>query len=158
MNNSFFERRTDTNSSEFDINLVESFSNLSKKTDEIFIEQQIGTNLEVHGYRILLKAVKIPETTRSGLYVSESYRNQERRAYNIGLVLKMGPIAYHPLEKFGGKPYCSVGDWVVYSAYERDEVNINGHLCYFINDERIYATIPDITTIVKDLEVLNYNG
>jgi co-chaperonin GroES (HSP10) len=65
----------------------------------------------------------------------------------------MGPMAYQPLEKFGGEPHCKVGDWVIYSSYERDEIYINEHLCFFLNDERIYATIPDISTIVKELEV-----
>jgi len=81
-------------------------------------------------------------------------KNMERRAYNIGLVLKMGNQAYTPLERFGGKAYCSIGDWVYYSSYERDEVNINNHLCYFINDERIYATLSesDLMNIIPELE------
>ncbi len=118
------------------------------------IEQEIGVDLKVHGYRILLKAISLPEKTKGGLILGESMRNMEKRAYNIGLVLKMGDQSYLPLEKFGGKPYCSVGDWVYYSSYERDEVNINNHLCYFINDERIYATLSesDLSTIIPELE------
>jgi co-chaperonin GroES (HSP10) len=121
---------------------------------ESLIEKEIGIDLTVHGYRVLIKAITLPETTKSGLMLPEKMRNMERRAYNIGLVLKMGPQAYEPLERFGGVPYCNVGDWVYYSSYERDEVNINNHLCYFINDERIYATLSesDLSKIIPELE------
>lgn len=117
------------------------------------IEQEIGTDVDVKGYRILLKAVVIPERSKGGIIYDETYRKAETRGHHVGRVLKMGPMTYQPIEKFGGAPYCQVGDWVIYSSYERDEIYINNHLCFFINDERIYATIPDITTIVKDLEV-----
>lgn len=118
------------------------------------IEQEIGVDPIVHGYRILLKAITLPETTKSGLMLPEKMRNMERRGYNIGLVLKMGDQAYQPLERFGGKAYCKVGDWVIYSSYERDEINLNDHLCYFINDERIYATLSesDLSKIIPELE------
>lgn len=118
------------------------------------IKQEIGVDLIVHGYRVLLKAITLPEKTKSGLVLPETLRNMERRSYNIGLVLKMGDQAYQPSERFPGGPYCKIGDWVYYSSYERDEVNINNHLCYFINDERIYATLleSDLCKIIPELE------
>lgn len=121
---------------------------------ESLIKKEIGIDLNVHGYRVLLRAIKLPETTKGGIMLPEKMRNMERRAYNIGLVLKMGPQAYQPLENFGGSPYCKIGDWVYYSSYERDEVNINNNLCYFINDERIYATLSesDLGKIIPELE------
>jgi co-chaperonin GroES (HSP10) len=111
----------------------------------------LNTDIDVQGYRILLRAVILPEATKSGIILTETYKKLERRAYNVGLVLKMGEMAYKPLEKFGGKPYCEVGDWVFYSSYEREEAYINDQLCFFINDERVYAKIPDITAVIKEL-------
>ena len=81
------------------------------------IIKEIGVDLEIHGFRILLKAIELPEKTKHGLILSTQMRNMEKRAYNIGLVLKMGNQAYQPLEKFGGSPFCKVGDWVYYSSY-----------------------------------------
>lgn len=115
------------------------------------IEEELGTDIDVQGYRILLRAVILPEATKRGIILTESYKKLERRAYNVGLVLKMGDLAYKPLDKFGGKPFCDVGDWVFYSSYEREEVYINDQLCFFINDERIYAKIPEITAVIKEL-------
>lgn len=117
-------------------------------TDSLIIKE-LGVDIEVHGYYLLLKAPVIPEKTKGGIYTPDSYRNNESRAPNVGLVLKMGPQAYLPSEKFGGKPRCEVGDWVIYSMYERQEEKINGHLCYFIADERILATLTDIDIMMK---------
>lgn len=116
------------------------------------IEEKLGTDIDVHGYRILILAPTISEKTKGGIILSDSHRSLEGRGHNIGLVLKIGPLAYLPLNKFGGKPYCNVGDWVIYSSYERDEIKINDKLCFFINDERIYATIPNIS-IIKGLDL-----
>lgn len=116
------------------------------------IEREIGCDVEVHGYRVLIKSVELPEKTRGGILYTDQYRNLEKRAYNVGQVLKMGPLAYRPLEKFGGKPFCAVGDWVIYSAYEREEININNHLCFFINDERVYASVPDISAVIQEMK------
>lgn len=118
------------------------------------IKREIGIDLIVHGYRILIKAVTLPETTKSGIMLPEKMRNMERRAYHVGLILKLGSQAFLPLERFGGEPFCQVGDWVYYSSYEREEVNINNHLCYFVNDERIYATVSaeDLKTIIPELD------
>lgn len=131
----------------------ETYGTMCFPSDSL-IKQEIGVDPIVHGYRILLKAIALPEKTKSGLILSETLRNMERRAYNIGLVLKMGAQAYQPLERFPDGPYCKVGDWVVYSSYERDEINLNNHLCYFINDERIYATLSesDLSMIIPELE------
>lgn len=108
---------------------------------ESLIEKEIGINPKVHGYRVLIKSVTLPETTKSGIMLPESMRNMERRAYNIGLVLKMGPQALQPHERYEAD--YKVGDWVLYSSYERDPISIGDNLCYFINDERIYATLSE---------------
>jgi co-chaperonin GroES (HSP10) len=145
---------SDLHNTPFTPKLTSQDSPFTPVGEKAFLEQEIGVDLIVHGYRVLLKAITLPEKTKSGLILSEVMRNMERRAYNIGLVLKMGNQAYQPLDKFGGAPYCKVGDWVYYSSYERDEVNINNHLCYFINDERIYATLSeaDLSKIIPELE------
>jgi co-chaperonin GroES (HSP10) len=120
-------------------------------SEKSFIEKELGCDITVHGYRVLLKAIVFPESSKGGIIYTEQHKNLEKRGYNIGRVLKMGPLAYQPMDKFGGSPYCKPGDWVIYSSYERDEININDHLCFFVNDERIYATIADINQVVKGL-------
>lgn len=129
---------------------------LVEKSDNSFMEQEIGVNITLYDFRILVKSVTFPEKTKSGLIVSEVFRNMEARSHNVGLILGMGPLAYtqnHPGEKFCTTPR-NIGDWIYYSSYEREAVNINGHMCYFLNDERVYGKIPekDLIKIIPELE------
>jgi co-chaperonin GroES (HSP10) len=105
---------------------------------------------------VLLKAVVLPEVTKGGIYLAETTKSLGQRDYNIGMVLKMGPRAYVG-GNFGGVPYCKVGDWVHYSTYDRDEEKINGHLCYYVADDKIRAVIFDITAVVRELRVEKSN-
>lgn len=107
--------------------------------------------VEVQGYMVLLKAIELPEMTKGGIYLPDNVRSLNERSYNIGLVLGMGPEAYHHPDKFPFGPYCKVGDWVYYSKYQRDEENINGRLCYFIPDEKVLCKVRDLEAAVMEL-------
>lgn len=112
------------------------------------LEQKIADSVEVMGYRILLKAVELPDKTKGGIILTDSYKKMERRTYNIGKVLKMGNLAYKPLEKFADKPFCKVGDWVHFSSYEKEDATLYDQLCYYLNDDRVYAPIKDLGAII----------
>ena len=102
-------------------------------------EKEIGVKLVVKGFRLLIKAPVLPDKTKGGIILTEQHKNFQRRTQNIGLVIDMGPTA------FTGNcedRKCEIGDWVSYSIMEREEVYPNDHLCYWINDERIYCVIP----------------
>lgn len=112
--------------------------------------EEIGCEPEVKGYRILIKAPEIPEKSKGGVYLTESYKNMERRTKNLGRVLKIGPTAFS--DRFEDRRV-NVGDWILYSIYEREEVYPNDKLCYFINDERIYASVKeeDLPAFIKEI-------
>jgi len=115
------------------------------------LEQEIADAIDLQGYRILLKAVVIPEKTKGGIILTEEYKKFEKRSYNVGRVLKMGPRCYQPLQNYGGKPYCQVGDWVHFSSYEKEDVYIYDELCYYLNDERVYSSILKLESVIKEL-------
>jgi co-chaperonin GroES (HSP10) len=127
---------------------------LDEGSEISLIEKEIGVDIHVHGYRVLLKAITLPKETKGGFILPEAMLNGEKHSYNIGLVLKMGDQAYQPLERFGGSAFCKIGDWVIYSSYERDRQVINNNLCFFVNDERIYATVKesDLIKVIPELE------
>lgn len=109
-------------------------------TNISFCEQEIGCDIKVLGYRILLKAIDIPNKIGS-IYVADSYRETTERRQNIGQIIKIGRSAFKD-ERF--KDFeCKVGDFVHYSILERDSVYINGKQCFYINDDRIYAVIEE---------------
>ncbi len=109
-------------------------------TQEISLcRKEIGCEPDVKGYRLLLKAPEIPNKTKAGIILPEQIKATERRVYNIGLVLKIGPTAFEG--RFEDRR-CNVGDWIQYSCYEREETYPNDKLCFYINDERVYSVIP----------------
>lgn len=122
--------------------------------EDSLIKKETGVYLKVKGYRVLLKALVIPEKSKGGIIYTDNEKERLQRHYNIGLVLDMGPQAYTPLENFAGEPLCKVGDWIHYSPYERYEEKIGGHLCYFINDDKVSSVIPEeeLASVVVELQ------
>lgn len=120
--------------------------------DESFTKKEIGIDPKVHGYRILIKAVTFPELTKNGLVLPEIMRKRDSRAHNIGLILKMGPQALQPLERYIAD--YKVGDWVYYSSYEREQFDVGDHMCFWINDERIYCTLTEeeVKVLIPELK------
>lgn len=116
-----------------------------------FIKKELGIDINVKGYRVLIRAPMRSEKTSGGIYMPNNhYKDTQERNMNIGLVLKVGPTAFS--EGFSDR--LSVpGEWVYYSTYEREKIEPRpGIICYFINDERIFAGVPpeDVPIILKD--------
>lgn len=117
----------------------------------VFEELGINDNdVKVHGYSILIKAPVLPEKTKSGIWRPDEYTNREEKTYYVGLVVKMGQGCYLPEEKYGYR-WCEVGDWIIYSSYEREGIKFNGHQCYLINDERVKITVSSPEIAIESL-------
>jgi co-chaperonin GroES (HSP10) len=111
---------------------------------ESFCRKMIGSDPDVKAYRVLLMTLSMPEKTKGGIILTDSSVGEVEKRFNIGQVLKVGPLAFandghtdHSCFKV------DIGDWVHYSILEREPVVSNGKLCYYINDSRIYARIPE---------------
>lgn len=112
---------------------------------DAFTEEAFGDKageIEVKGYRILVKAVELPDITSGGIILVDSFKKAEAHTKNVGQVIQMGFQAFKPEEKFMNRPYCKVGDWIQYDIYGRKESYINGFLCFYINDDDILGVVP----------------
>lgn len=105
-------------------------------------EKEIGSYFPVKAHRLLLKAVSLPEKTKSGLLIPDAVRDNMVRKYDIGLVVGAGPEAYMEKRRFPAGPRCKIGDWVDFSPFEKQHKTFDDHLCYFIDDDRVNAVIP----------------
>lgn len=124
--------------------------------EESFCKKMIGADPEVLGYRILLMAPPVPETTRGGIILDKNYAADRERRSNTALVLKIGPECFlgeKGLETFR----VEVGDWIHYSTLEREEVFAHDKRCFYINDSRIYARVheEDVPVFVSAFRVGN---
>lgn len=124
-------------------------------------EQEIADSVDPRGFRILLKAVIIPEKVGS-IMLPDDYQKFEKRVYNVGRVLAMGEMCYTPLgpsdtDKFR-VPFCEIGDWVHFSGYEKEDIYICDQLCYYLNDERVHGPIRKLENVVKELRIVKHLG
>ena len=53
------------------------------------------SDIEIFNNQILVGVYIRPEKTKSGLYLSDKYRDEDRFQSKVGLILKMGPSAFN---------------------------------------------------------------
>ncbi len=70
------------------------------------------------GWRILIRPYSGRSVSKGGtIHLAQSGVAKEALATVVAMVLKVGPIAYADKRKFGDKPWCKEGDWVVVGKY-----------------------------------------
>lgn len=114
------------------------------------------TNLPVRavGWRLLIEPVAVKKQSDGGIILAaESVKAQEYLRY-VGKVVDAGGLAYQD-SKFGGTPWCAVGDHVAYAKYAGQEVIVNPDTAdgepkryRLINDDEVLAVIPDPSAIM----------
>jgi len=95
------------------------------------------------GWRILVMPYQGKQKTSGGLYVPEEVRERESIATVVAYVLKVGPMAYSDVERFGDKPWCKEGQWVCIGRYSGSRFKIDGGEVRILNDDEVIATIFD---------------
>lgn len=114
------------------------------------LAEKIGdiSEVELFNNQVLVAVYIRPNKTASGIYLSDSTRDEDRFQGKVGLVLKMGPAAFvDPDNKWFVGANVKVGDWVVIRASDGWSLTINSKdgLCRMIDDIQIRAKIdhPD---------------
>lgn len=118
-----------------------------KDPKEVLLEQ-VGdlSKIEVFNMQVLVAVYIRPEKTKSGLYLSDKARDEDRYQSKVGLVIKKGPTAFVDKdgEWFSGLDI-KEGDWVVFRPSDGWNITVNGHLCRMLDDMSVRARIshPD---------------
>ena len=110
---------------------------LKKELNEVFVPNVLA-------YRLLVRAPYFPEKTKGGVIITSNTREDLTKFQAIGKIVVLGD------DCFKGKTKMfefDVGDWVIYSKYEREQfvINFKGEALYyyFVNDDRILAKIDE---------------
>lgn len=101
------------------------------------------SQFEIFGTQILLGIYERPEKTKSGLYLSDQTRQEDRYQGKAALVLKKGPKAFvsdHNYD-FGGQNV-EIGDWVAVFVSDGRQIVINKCLARIVEDQYIRLKIP----------------
>lgn len=101
------------------------------------------TDFDVLGNWVLVGIYIRPTRTKSGLYLADSTRDEDRYQGKAGLVLKKGPNAFvdDASTNFYGQNVES-GDWIGFKASDGWPITVNGVLCRMLQDVHIRAKMP----------------
>ena len=102
------------------------------------------------GYHILVVVPKVEEQTKGGIILPSDIKDKEDIASIVAKVVTLGNNCY-PNEdnRFRGKAWCKVGDWVVLSKYVGHRFEYDGVEMRIINDDSVLAVIKDPTKISR---------
>lgn len=97
----------------------------------------------IFGNQVLLGVYERPEKTKSGLYLSDQTRNEDKYQGKAGVVLKKGPTAFVSDSNYDFKGQnVEVGDWVSIFISDGRPLIINKQLCRIVEDQYIRLKIP----------------
>jgi co-chaperonin GroES (HSP10) len=84
-----------------------------------------------------------PEKTKSGLYLTDANRDEDKIQGKVGLLVKLGPIAFDDMsgQWFQGVDV-DLNDWIVFRPSDGWSVTVNGVLCRMIEDVNVRGKIP----------------
>jgi co-chaperonin GroES (HSP10) len=95
------------------------------------------------GYKILVVKPEIEEKSEGGIIRTTEFLRKEEAGAVVGLVLKIGDMAYLDKEKFPTGPWCKEGDFVLIGAYRGSRFSIKGKEFIMVNDDMIEGIVDD---------------
>tara|TARA_R100000664_G_scaffold34118_1_gene54150 strand:- start:4996 stop:5457 length:462 start_codon:yes stop_codon:yes gene_type:complete len=130
--------------------LSDAYVNKEEKVlDPQLIDKKLTERLpQPTGWRILVMPYQGRAKSDGGIAIPDAVRTREALATVVAYVLKVGPLAYQDIAKFGEdseKAWCKEGDWVCIGRYAGARFRIEGGEVRIINDDEVIATIlePD---------------
>ena len=114
------------------------------------ILKSIGDKLpDPQGWKILIALPGVEKKTEGGIFKPEEVLQYETVGSIIGLVLKMGDLAYRDNKKFPTGRWCNPGDYILMRSYSGTRISIKGQEFRLINDDTVEAVVSDPRGVVK---------
>ena len=101
------------------------------------------------GWRMLVLPYSGPKKSKGGLVFSDETHERIQMTTVCALVLKLGSLCYSDKEKFGDKPWCKEGDWIIVGRNAGSRFKIDGGEVRILNDDEVIATILNPDDIVS---------
>ena len=109
------------------------------------IKNSVGNlkDFVIFGNFVLLGVYERPQQTKSGLYLSDQTRGEDKHQGKAGLVLKKGPLAFVSDANYDFKGQdVEIGDWVSIWVSDGRPLYINKQLVRLVEDQHIRLKIP----------------
>ena len=106
------------------------------------IRNAIGdiSDFQLFGNEILVAIYIRPQKTSSGIFLTDTYRDEDKWQGKVGLVLKKGSTSLvDPADQV------EIDDWVVFRPSDGWGITVNGVMCRLLDDRVIRGrhAIPD---------------
>ena len=115
-------------------------AHVQKARDEATFEAQLPKPV---GYRLLVALPDIEAEYEGGILKTDSVQKREYIMSIMGIVLDMGEQAYADKDRFGGEPWCKVGDYVMFRMNTGTRFTVSGKEYRLMNDDSVEAVIAD---------------
>ena len=99
------------------------------------------------GYRILIRPRGIIEKTKGGIILTDSSKDGQSYLNSVGQVIAMGDECYSDRKK----PWCKVGDWVIFGRYAGARISVQNVKMVLLNDDEIIATLENPEVVTQQL-------
>ena len=114
------------------------------------ILKSVGDKLpDPKGWKILIALPKVEEKTEEGIFKPEEVLQYETVGSVVGLVLKVGDLAYKDPKKFPTGSWCFPGDYILMRSYSGTRISVRRQEFRLINDDTVEAVISDPRGVVK---------
>ena len=106
------------------------------------------------GYKILIAIPKLEKNYENSVLIRpEHHAKKEETASVVGLVVKLGSLAYGDMDKFPDGPWCKEGDFVLMRAYSGTRFKVidkdGSQEFRLINDDMVEAVVEDPRGITR---------
>lgn len=104
------------------------------------------SSVDIFNNQILVAVYIRPAKTKSGIYLSDQSREEDKMQGKVGLVVKKGPSAFvDEANEWFKDVSVEVNDWVVFRPSDGWSITVNNVLCRMIDDTAIRGKVdaPD---------------
>lgn len=101
------------------------------------------SGVEIFNNLVLVAVYKRPEKTKSGLYLAQTTRDEDRFQSKVGLLVAHGDAAFQADDKWFTGATFKMHDWLVFRPSDGWEIVVNGVICRLIADTEIRARVDN---------------
>jgi co-chaperonin GroES (HSP10) len=101
------------------------------------------SDIEIFNNQILVAVYLRPEKTKTGIYMPDKHREEDKYQSKVGLVVKKGPSAFIDTgDNWFKEIEINLNDWIMYRATDGWSITVNNVLCRMLDDTAVRGRIP----------------
>jgi hypothetical protein len=104
------------------------------------------SNVEIFNNKLLVAVYIRPEKSKSGLYMPDQNREEDKFQSKVGLLVKKGNLAFEDDEgKWFQDVEINMHDWLIVRPSDAWSITVNGVLCRIVDDALVQGRVahPD---------------